>query len=97
MNKQVFSFGNKNRVWYSPKSDLKSPDTTHQILMFGNLEDIRLLKKTVGETTIKNTFLRFPKKVYTGAALNFIKKFILRLPTPIDDQQYLKTTPRITR
>ncbi len=89
---------NKNRVWYSSKSDIKSPDTIHQILMFGNLKDIRLLKKTVGETTIKDLFLRFPKKVYTAAALNFIKNFILRLPTtPIDEQQYLKYTPRVTR
>ncbi len=88
---------NRNRVWYSPKSDIKSPDTIHQILMFGNLEDIRLLKKTVGETTIRDLFLHFPKKIYTGAALNFIKNFILSLPTPIDEQKYLKTTPRVTR
>ncbi len=88
---------NTRHVWYSPKADIQSPDTIHQILMFGKLEDIRSLKKTVGETVIKNLFLRFPKKIYTAAALNFIKNFILRLPTPIDEQQYLKYTPRATR
>lgn len=84
-------------VWYSPKADINSPDTIHQILMFGKLSDIQSLKKTVGEPAIKELFLHFPKKIYTKAALNFIKKFILRLQIPIDEQQYLKTTPRVTR
>ncbi len=88
---------NTKHVWYSPKADITSPDTIHQILMFGKLEDIHYLKKTVGETVIKNLFLRFPKKVYTAPALNFIKNFILRLPASIDEQQYLKYTPRTTR
>lgn len=88
---------NINNVWYAPKSDIKSPDTIHQILMFGTLRDIKSLKKTVGESTVKKLFLQYPKKVYTAPALNFIKNFILRLHSPIDEQQYLKFTPRITR
>ncbi len=88
---------NTNRVWYAPKADIKSPDTVHQILMFGKLSEIQSLKKTLGEQTIKELFVRFPKKIYTAAALNFIKNFILRLQTPIDEQQYLKITPRVTR
>ena len=86
-----------NRVWYAPKADIKSPDTIHQILMFGNLSEIQSLKKTVGEATVKELFVRFPKKIYTAPALNFIKNFILKISTPIDEQQYLKYTPRITR
>lgn len=92
-----YLYMNTNRVWYAPKADLKSPDTIHQILMFGKLSDIQSLKKAVGETTVKELFLRFPKKIYTSAALNFIKNFILRLQTPIDEQQYLKYTPRTIR
>lgn len=88
---------NTNRVWYASKADIKSPDTIHQILMFGKLSEIQSLKKTLGESTIKELFLRFPKKIYTGVALNFIKNFILKLQTPIDEQQYLKTTPRTIR
>lgn len=84
-------------VWYSPKIDIKSPDAIHQILMFGKLQDIKSLKKEVGETAIKELFLRYPKKIYTAAAFNFIKNFILRLHTPIDEQKYLKITPRHTR
>ncbi len=86
-----------NQVWYSPKADIKLPDTIHQILMFGKLTDIQSLKKTVKEATIRELFLRYPKKVYTAVALNFIKNFILRLSTPIDEQKYLKYTPRHIR
>ncbi len=85
-----------NLVWYAPKANIKSPDTIHQILMFGKLSDIKSLKKTVGENAVKEAFLLFPKKIYTNAALNFIKNFILKISTPIDEQQYLKHTPRIT-
>lgn len=88
---------NTNRVWYAPETDIKSPDTIHQILMFGKLSEIQSLKKTLGESTIKKLFLRYPKKVYTAVALNFIKNFILDITTPIDEQQYLKYTPRAIR
>lgn len=88
---------NTHSVWYAPKGDIKSPDTIHQILMFGKLSEIQSLKKTLGESTIKDLFLRYPKKVYTNAALNFIKNFVLGITTSIDEQQYLKYTPRATR
>lgn len=88
---------NTKRVWYSTKSDIKSPDTIHQILMFGKLSEIQSIKKKIGEAKLKEIFLSFPKKVYTNAALNFIKKFILGIQTSIDEQKYLKTTPRIIR
>lgn len=88
---------NTGRVWYAVGENIKSPDTIHQILMFGRLEDIQSLKNTVGETTIKKLFLRFPKKIYTASALNFIKNFILKISASIDEQKYLKHTPRITR
>lgn len=85
------------RVWYSNKADIKSPDTVHQILMFGSLKEIGFLKKTVGEKKIKELFLGFPKKIYTASAFNFIKKFILHISTSIDEQKYLKNTPRHIR
>jgi len=100
MNKRNQNFSSTaayKNVWYSPKTDLNSPDTIHQVLMFGNLSEIQFLQKTVGKTTIKNLFLRYPKKVYTSVALNFIKNFVLGIQTPIDEQKYLKFTPRATR
>lgn len=88
---------NTSRVWYTPGVDIKSPDAIHQILMFGKLSEIQSLKKTLGESIIRELFLNNPKKVYTAAALNFVKNFILKLTAPIDDQQYLKYTPRVIR
>ena len=88
---------NTGRVWYARGENIKSPDTIHQILMFGKLEEIESLKKNVGEATVKRLFLYFPKKIYTAPALNFIKNFILKISTTIDEQEYLKYTPRITR
>lgn len=85
------------QVWYSNRSDIRSPDTIHQTLMFGDLEEIQTLKKTAGEQTIKELFLRFPKKIYTAQALNFIKNFVLHIHTSIDEQRYLKSTPRRIR
>lgn len=84
------------RVWYSSKSNIKSPDTVHQILMFGRLSEIKSLQKKVGLAKLKEIFLRFPKKVYTNAALNFIKNFILGIHISIDEQKYLKSAPRTT-
>lgn len=86
-----------NRSWYAPSANKKSPDTIHQILAFGTLDDIRSLKKTVGEGQIKELFLSHPKKIYTSPAFNFIKNFILHIRTSVDAQKYLKSTPRNIR
>lgn len=86
-----------NRVWYSNKVDPRSPDSIHQILMFGTLEEIQNLKETIGEDTVRHLFLSNPKKVYTAPALNFIKNFVLGINTSIDEQKYLKNRPRHTR
>lgn len=88
---------NQNRSWYSHEASLKSPDTIHQILMFGTLKEIEFLKDEIGENTIKELFLRYPKKIYTASALHFIKNFILHIFTSIDEQTYLKTTQRHIR
>lgn len=89
---------NTNRIWYSQNVNIGSPDLIHQTLMFGTLEEIQVLKKTLGETKLKELFLKFPKKIYTAPAFNFIKNYILHLGvTSIDEQKYLKFTPRNIR
>lgn len=85
------------QLWYSNNRQIKAPDTVHQILMFGTLKDIELLKKTIGENKVKEIFLHFPKKIYTAPALNFIKNYILHIHISIDEQKYLKYTPRYIR
>lgn len=86
-----------NRVWYSSNKNLKSPDTVHQVLMFGSLKDIQTLKTDLGKNTIRKLFLKHPKKIYTASSLNFIKNFILDITTSVDEQKYLKYTPRYPR
>ena len=86
-----------NRSWYANATDFTSPDAIHQILAFGTLEEIRFLKKTIGGARLKELFLRYPKKVYTLGSLNFIKKFILNISNSIDEQKYLKSSPRSIR
>lgn len=85
------------RLWYAPVVDKNSPDTIHQILAFGTLSDIKLLKKAVGIKRMRDFFIHYPKKVYTLPSLNFVKNFILKLHKSIDDQKYLKNTPRNIR
>lgn len=88
---------NSSRIWYSKNVKLDSPDLVHQTLMFGSLEEIRALKKALGEVKLKELFLKFPKKIYTAPAFNFVKNYILRLRVSVDEQKYLKFTPRDTR
>lgn len=85
-----------NYSWYTNKTDNKSLDNIHQTLAFGSLRDIKALKKTIGENVLLKLFLQKPKKVYTASSLNFISKFILHIKS-IDEQKYLKSTPRYTR
>src|SRR5260221_4452359 len=84
----------KNRSWYSRNSDEKSPDSIHQILAYGTVKEIQILRKTIGEKALTKAFVENPKKVYTAPSFNFIKKFVLHLSSPLDDQKYLKSTPR---
>lgn len=82
------------RVWYSTEITPSSADNIHQTLMFGTLEEIKSLLNAVGKKKIKERFLKSPKKIYTASAFNFIKNFILGINTRLDEQKYLKTTPR---
>ena len=84
-------------TWYSKEASLDSPDTLHQILAFGTLDELKELKKEVGEQKLKEIFITYPKKIYTPQSLSFIKKFILHITRPIDDNKYFKHTPRYTR
>lgn len=80
--------------WYTNSKSKKSPDAVHQILAFGSLYDIQILKKTIGIKKLKDLFFKYPKKVYTAPLFNFIKNIVLRIHTSVDEQKYLKNTPR---
>lgn len=83
-----------NYSWYTNSKSKDSPDAIHQILAFGSLHDIQFLKRTIGIRKLKSFFLQYPKKVYTASLFNLIKNVVLRIRTSIDEQKYLKNTPR---
>jgi len=64
----------------------------HQVLMYGDFDQIRWLFKTYSKKQIVDIFLHKPQKVYTKEAFNYVNKFILGLKDrqlPID--KYVST------
>ncbi len=76
---------------------MDSPDTIHNTLVFGTLQDIHMLIESLGKPYVTEVFLQHPMKVYTKSMLSFITKFVLPVSKTFDDTLYLKTTPRRTR
>ena len=66
----------------------------HQVLMYGSLEDIKWLKKTYKPGDIKKEFIQKPRKLYTIPAYNFIKQYLLGINKSLQEDRYVKTTPR---
>lgn len=64
---------------------------THQILMYGDLNDIKWLLKTYPKKVIKQEFLKKPQKIYTAPILNFVKTIILNIKQDINKKNYVKT------
>lgn len=83
-----------NYIWYSNNRDIHSPDVIQHTLAYGSLGDIRELKECIGEEEVKKVFITYPKKLYTKSMFNFIKNYILHIDTTLDEDRYLKNTPR---
>ena len=81
-------------VWSKNKDKLDKNDDKvyiiNQVLMFGNLEEIKELKKEYGENEVRRVFVEQPTKVYSKPAFNLIKNFILKIDTQLDMQKYVK-------
>ena len=70
-------------LWSVPVEDLDLEKhesyIIHQVLMFGNFDNIKWLFGIYPRERIIDVFLRKPQKVYTKQALNYVNKFILGL------------------
>jgi len=68
-------------LWSSPVNKLNLTKhevyIIHQVLMYGNFNQLRWLFRTYSKKRIKDVFLNKPQKIYTKSALNYISKFIL--------------------
>ena len=64
----------------------------HQILSYGDLKELRQLFRIYGRKEIKETFVRFPKKIYQTSVFYFVKNFILGLKNKrLKERDYVKT------
>ncbi len=65
----------------------------HQILSYGDLNQIKHLFSIYQRKDIKEVFLHHPQKTYSPAVFNFIKKFILNLDSKdFTESDYVKTS-----
>jgi hypothetical protein len=63
----------------------------HQILSYGDIDEIKLLLKTYSLKEIKDIFLNFPKKIYTKPVFLFVKNYLLKINKELDEKYYVKS------
>jgi hypothetical protein len=64
----------------------------HQVLMYGDLKDIKWLLETYSRSKVREIFVQQPKKVYTAPAFNFVKNFVLGLKgKKLEENKYVKS------
>lgn len=77
-------------TWYNRKAKLDNPETIHQVISFGNLDEIIEMKRELGMEKIRKAYLEHPKKIYSRPVFLFINKYILKNQESIDERKYLK-------
>jgi hypothetical protein len=64
----------------------------HQVLSFGQINQIKQLFKIYKSQEIIDVFVNHPKRIYTPAVFNFVKNFILNLKEKnLPKNKYVKT------
>ncbi len=81
-------------TWYNRGAKIDNPETIHQIMSLGGLDEIRMLKQEIGIEKIREAYLQHPKKIYSRPVFMFINNYILNNQEPIDERKYLKNTAR---
>lgn len=81
--------------WSSPNKlpDLKkdAPEIVHKVFAFGDIDDIRWLKKTYKQQTLRQLFQKKPLAVYTPAAFHFASSVILHFnQSALNKSHYVK-------
>lgn len=70
----------------------------HQVLSFGNLNQIKWLFKVYRPKEIREIFLKHPKKIYTPPIFYFVKNFILGLKKKnLPKEKYVKSSLRVIK
>lgn len=63
----------------------------HQVLSFGDIDEIRWLFKNYSLDEINTVFINAPKRIYTRPIFLFIKDYILKIKTWLDENKYVKS------
>lgn len=64
----------------------------HQILVYGDMADVKWLFDTYGKDGVKKVFRGKPSKIYPPMVFNFIQHFLLGLENvPLDRDAYVTT------
>ena len=62
----------------------------HQVLAYGDMDEIKWLFTVYLKEEIKNIFISHPSKIYTRPIYFFVKDFILNIEEDIDEIDYVK-------
>lgn len=71
-------------------SESDKPYKINQILMYGDLKEVRALVEEEGITKVRDVFINQPTKIYTKEAFHFVKKYILGINRDLDQTKYVK-------
>ena len=63
----------------------------HQVLFFGDIKEIKWLFKNYTLDEIKMVFINIPKRIYTRPVFLFVKEYILKINTGLDEKNYVKS------
>lgn len=69
----------------------------HQVLSYGDIDEIKLLLKIYSLRDIRDIFLNFPKKVYTKPVFLFVKEYLLKINKELDEKYYVKSFSKCAR
>jgi hypothetical protein len=62
----------------------------HQILAYGDMEEIKWLFKVYKKNEIKDAFMNCPRNIYTRPVFLFVKNFILGIKKSLNEKEYVK-------
>lgn len=95
-NKEVILPEKLKVILWSKNIKTLNPETDkvyiiHQVLSYGDIDDIKLLSKIYTLKEIKNIFLNFPKKIYTRPIYLFVKNYLLKINKELGEKYYVKS------
>lgn len=94
-NKTVLPENLKGILWSKNIDDVDLENDKiyiiHQVLSFGDIEEIKWLFKNYTLDEIKMVFINIPKRIYTRPVFLFVKEYILKINTGLDEKNYVKS------